>query len=211
MEKATQESVAKLNEDLESVLYCRRPYRGQKLTLRFVKCNENSSQLDRSISSTILRKIMSKYGGERLKACLEDMALSPQILWRSRTSWINKARLKANACITLPRVFFQPVEMDRIWDSDTDSEEEDRPPKRRNERFSATFAIIISNLDSRFEKHCLPRAPITRRWSASQVPHPHFDSSAESDTMPSDLRKRRSSTSFEVLRPPQAILEHVQA
>ena len=85
--------IAKILEELESIAECERVWSSGKITLRFVnrwvadpraECND--------ISSTMLRAIMHTEKDDRLKEAMDWMALSADLLWHYRSSWIEKAR-----------------------------------------------------------------------------------------------------------------------
>ena len=101
VKKTTQEMIAKKTRDLKSILFCHRSVKKHRdLKVYFVKRNDES--LDRFISSTRLREAMSTCDGKRLNVSLNEMALSPNLLWRSRASWLGQAGARAGDCITLP-------------------------------------------------------------------------------------------------------------
>lgn len=100
VEEATETAVAKATEELKAVLTCQRQVEGQRITLRFVKCEDVDSRAKyNDISSTTLREIMVKERGIQLRAALDWMALSADLLWRCKASWIDKARLGTGCCI----------------------------------------------------------------------------------------------------------------
>jgi hypothetical protein len=105
VKKTTQKMIAEKTKDLKTILFCHRSVwakNNRALMICFVKCNDESLISDRSISSTRLRETMSTCDGERLNVSLNEMALSPDLLWRSRALWLGKAGARAGDCITLP-------------------------------------------------------------------------------------------------------------
>ncbi len=83
---------------------CKRQVQGQKLTLRFVKCDDVDPRADyNDISSTKLREVMSTKRGVKLQEALDWMALSADLLWRRKASWIDKARLGTGGLIKFQR------------------------------------------------------------------------------------------------------------
>ena len=97
----------KATEEMRAVLTCRRQTDGRTLTLRFVKCEEIEERANyNDISSTTVREVMSTKSGIKLREALDWMALSADLLWRCRASWIDKARLQTGCCIN----FQEPAE-----------------------------------------------------------------------------------------------------
>lgn len=111
MEETTKATVAKATEELKAVLECRRKLDdGQWITLRFVKCqNLAPSERYNNFSSTDVREVMRRQEGIKLKEALDWMALSADLLWRCKASWIDEARLGVNFCIN-----FQPSTEDLL-------------------------------------------------------------------------------------------------
>lgn len=65
-----------------------------------MKCEEiNSRRKYNDISSTIVRNVMRKQKGVKLREALDWMVLSADLLWQCRASWIDKARLGTGCCI----------------------------------------------------------------------------------------------------------------
>ena len=94
VEKTTETAVTQAIEDLKAVLTCQRNVNGQMITLRFVKCGEKERRKKfNDISSSDIRKIMHKRHGAKLKAALDWMALSAEVLWVYQNLWIDEARL----------------------------------------------------------------------------------------------------------------------
>ncbi len=107
VQEAIETTVAKTIKELKAVVICRRSLASQTLTLRFVKCENIDARADyNDVSSTALRKVMRKKTGVKLKEALDWMALSADLLWRCRSSWIDKAKLGTGCRIKLQ----EPIE-----------------------------------------------------------------------------------------------------
>ena len=92
---------------------CKRQLWDQTLTLRFLKCEGVDARANyNDISSTILREVMSTKTGVKLREALDWMALSADLLWRCKDSWIDKARLGTGCCIN----FDQLPEQSRLYE-----------------------------------------------------------------------------------------------
>lgn len=139
--KATEASVAHAVEDLGhgNVLYCRRQLDDRKLTIRFVKGESTRSCGANEISSSRVRAVMQTQRANSSREALELLALSTQVLWSYRSSWLEKARLGANDCIK-----FQPVyenDVDSLYDKGNelaDEFKEDRDVMRKKRCLLAT-------------------------------------------------------------------------
>ena len=95
--------VAKAIEETKGIVTCKRLGYLKNFRLHFVKCeNTDPRETYNDISSTMLREVMSTKKGVRLREALDWMALSADLLWRCRSSWISKAR-SARGC----RITFQ--------------------------------------------------------------------------------------------------------
>lgn len=100
VETATETNFARAVEELKAVVTCKRQLSDRTLTLRFVKCEDIDPRANyNDISSTTVREVMRSKKGVRLKEALDWMALSSDVLWRYRDSWIDKARLGKGCCI----------------------------------------------------------------------------------------------------------------
>lgn len=100
LEEATEAFLAKTFEDTKGVVACERLLGGQTLSIRFVKCQDmNPRRSFNDISSSMLRKVMSTEEGVKLREALDWMALSADLLWRCKASWIDKARSGTGCCI----------------------------------------------------------------------------------------------------------------
>lgn len=100
VETATETNFARAIEELKAVVTCKRQLSDRTLTLRFVKCEDIDPRANyNDISSTTVREVMRSKKGVRLKEALDWMALSSDVLWRYRDSWIDKARLGKGCCI----------------------------------------------------------------------------------------------------------------
>lgn len=100
VEEATETAVATAIRELKAVLTCQRQLEGRTINLRFVKCEGVDLLADYNhISSTTVRDVMSKEHGIKLREALDWMALSADLLWRCKDSWIDKARLGTGCCI----------------------------------------------------------------------------------------------------------------
>ena len=120
MESDVEKTLAKQIEDMKAVLECQNLLEDRGLTLRFVKCEDVDPRADHNdISSTRLREVMRKTSGVELKEALDRMALSAQLLWRCRESWIEKARLGTGLCIK-----FQKSTEEFLLPEDSTSDEE---------------------------------------------------------------------------------------
>ena len=62
--------------------YCLQMY-GRKATLRFINWIDGQSASTGDISFTALNQAMGTKDGENLRRALEEVALSPDILWRT--------------------------------------------------------------------------------------------------------------------------------
>ena len=94
METATETNFARAVEELKAVVTCKRQPSDRTLTLRFVKCEDIDPRANyNDISSTTVREVMRSKKGVKLKEALDWMALSSDVLWRYKASWIDKARL----------------------------------------------------------------------------------------------------------------------
>ena len=93
-------AVAQAIEDLKAVATCQRYVNGQTLNLRFVQCVKNGRKKFNDISSSDIRQIMHRRDGAKLKAALNWMALSAEVLWAHQNFWIDKARLGKGALVT---------------------------------------------------------------------------------------------------------------
>ena len=119
MEKATETNFARAVEELKAVVTCKRQLSDRTLTLRFVKCENVDPRADyNDISSTTVREVMRSKKGVKLKEALDWMALSSDLLWRHKASWIDKARLGKGCCINfhelpeLPMSYPEPPHFD---------------------------------------------------------------------------------------------------
>ena len=93
MQEATEAIVAKLIEETKGLVTCTRLELGRNFRLQFVKCEDIDPRATyNDISSTILREVMTTKKGVKLREALDWMALSADLLWRCRSSWIDKAR-----------------------------------------------------------------------------------------------------------------------
>lgn len=87
------------------VVTCQPQVQGQTHTLRFLKYEDvNARASYNDISSTVLREVMSIEKGVKLREALDWMALSADLLWRCKDSWIDKARLGNGCCIKFDQV-----------------------------------------------------------------------------------------------------------
>ena len=111
MERTTITNVAKAERDLEHVLYCQHHHKGKNITLRFVKATSTSRRFKwtRDTSSTNVREAMQKKRGRRLKEALAEMALSPDVLWHHRSTWMDAARESRGRCINFPSALDEDV------------------------------------------------------------------------------------------------------
>ena len=98
--KETTEAIfEKAVEDSKAIVSCRR-LGSQTFRLLFVKCEDiRPRSTYNDISSTILRNVMSTKKGVRLREALDWMALSADLLWLCRSSWMGKARQRGGDCI----------------------------------------------------------------------------------------------------------------
>ena len=102
MKEATETIFARVVEEMKAVVTCTRRWQFQTLNLRFLKCEDVDPRAAyNDISSTTLREIMSRKSGIKLREALDWMALSGDLLWRCRASWIDKARSGTGSCINL--------------------------------------------------------------------------------------------------------------
>lgn len=103
VDEATETVLAKVTEELKAVVTCRRQVEGRTLNLRFVKCEDVDSRANyNDISSTVIRNLMSKKHGSKLREALDWMALSADLLWWCKASWIDEAKLGTGCCINFP-------------------------------------------------------------------------------------------------------------
>ena len=93
-------AVAQAIEDLKAVATCQRYVNGQTINLRFVQLGKGDREDYNDISSSDIRKIMHRGDGSKLKAALDWMALSAEVLWAYQNLWIDKARLGTSSLIT---------------------------------------------------------------------------------------------------------------
>ena len=93
-------AVAQAIEDLKAVATCQRYVNGQTLTLRFVQCGKDKRKGYNDISSSDIRRIMHRGNGAKLKAALDWMALSAEVLWAHQNFWIEQARLGTGSLVT---------------------------------------------------------------------------------------------------------------
>ena len=123
MRNTTETIVAKALEDLKAVLTCQRKLEdGRTITLRFVKCEELDSRKQyNDISSTIVRGIVVKQSGIKLREALDWTTLSADLLWQCKASWIGEAKLGTSCSIN-----FQPSAEDLLSLEEPPSDEE--PP-----------------------------------------------------------------------------------
>ena len=88
--------------DMKNILSCQRWINGQLCEIRFVKAERSRCQEWKNYtSSTELRKAMSNLPNSVLKAALDEMALSADVLWRCKSKWVEKAKAQNNELITL--------------------------------------------------------------------------------------------------------------
>ncbi|KAK4690546.1 hypothetical protein P7C71_g6268, partial [Lecanoromycetidae sp. Uapishka_2] len=116
-----QEQKAKIPQrmkDMQSVIYCIREDEDQFLVLRFVKYDHSGSKTRQIISSTILREKMGQQDGRMLYDTLHDMALSPKVLWKYRSTWAT-----ANTSGMLKR-----IEFDSVSEIGSVSGDDEKPP-----------------------------------------------------------------------------------
>ena len=110
VDKITQARVAAALRDLRDVLCCQDHIQGTR-TLRFIKykgdgptraksvkaekgtVSTRSSRRRKEINSTKLREAIRTKNGTELKASLDQMALSPEVLWWYAPIWLKKARM----------------------------------------------------------------------------------------------------------------------
>ncbi len=133
-----------------------------------MKCEKLDARADyNDISSTALREVMRKETGIKPREALDWMALSADLLWRCRSSWIDKARLGTGCRIK----FQEPMEglqlhespisyMDRPHYDDPPSLEGYRPrhPDLSVQLWGRMMFIILRSL----------KAKIAKRFSAYQ-------------------------------------------
>ena len=86
-------------KDLRTVLYCENYEASPPITIRFIRAQYTAPRYYsiRKISSTKVRATMKKHVGRRMKEALEDEALSPYILWQTKSVWVDAAKQGANA------------------------------------------------------------------------------------------------------------------
>ena len=119
VKEAVETDLSRATEDLKSVMMCERHMGNQTIKLRFVKCDDTDPRADyNDISSTSVRKIMNKEKGIKLREALDWMVLSADLLWRYRSSWIDKATLGAGSCIKFnePRDELQLPEAPELYE-----------------------------------------------------------------------------------------------
>ena len=133
MDDTTETTGTKVLEEMKAVLTCqRRLDDGRTITLRFVKCEDIEPRKNyNDISSTIVRKIMTKQNCVKLKEALDWMVLSADLLWHCRASWIDKARqgIGHHISFQLPTEDLSPLE-----EGSTDEEHpsfDDLPPLKK--------------------------------------------------------------------------------
>lgn len=119
METAAETNFARAVEELKAVVTCKRQLSDRTLTLRFVKCEDIDPRANyNDISSTTVREVMKNKKGVKLKEALDWMALSSDVLWRYKASWIDKARLGKGCRIKfqelpeLPMSYLEPPHFD---------------------------------------------------------------------------------------------------
>ena len=114
LDETTETYYARAVEDLKAVVTCTRHLGDQTTTLRFVKCGDVDPRANyNDISSTKLREVMSTKTGVKLREALNWMALSADLLWLCKNSWLDKARLGMGCCIKfdqLPAGISEPDE-----------------------------------------------------------------------------------------------------
>lgn len=116
VERTTLASVARATRDLERVLYCRHDYKGRSVTVRFVKAKSNSRKVKwaRDISSTNVREAMRKNHGRQLQKALEEVALSPDVLWHLRHVWVDAAKNGDSKCVNFPFMYDENIDLEVV-------------------------------------------------------------------------------------------------
>lgn len=125
VEEVTEMAFRKAVKEMKAVVRCRREVQGRSIRLRFVKCEDVDLRADyNDVSSSIVRDLMRKKHSIMLREALDWIALSSDLLWRCKRSWIDKTRLGTGCCIKFqestdelqlaekPRSYEQPPSFD---------------------------------------------------------------------------------------------------
>lgn len=170
VDKITQARVAAAVRDLRDVICCQDHINGTR-TLRFIKykgdgptrakslktekgtVSTRSSRRRKEISSTKLRNAMRTKKGTELKASLDGMALSPEILWWYAPIWLKKGRNRYGNGIT----FLSSHSLKTEPQSVVVPKSEVAIPKSRKRPLSVAFP----------EEDTTPERPARRRRAAS--------------------------------------------
>ena len=147
-------------QELKSVVTCKRYMADQSLTLRFIKCEAVIPRADyNDISSSVLREAMSTKSGVKLREALDWMALSADVLWQCRASWIDKARLGTGCCVKFdqlpelpmpqeesgfyddPPHFDDPPSLEELGLADSSSEDE--PPSLESPALQEDSSVVV--------------------------------------------------------------------
>ncbi|KAL8819475.1 MAG: hypothetical protein Q9191_007728 [Dirinaria sp. TL-2023a] len=100
VEEATEEAVKSMMSDMKNILCCYRAGNDEVYTIRFVKAERRWCQEKKNYtSSSELREAMSNLPSKYLKAVLDEMALSADVLWRCKSQWVEEAKAQESNLI----------------------------------------------------------------------------------------------------------------
>ena len=224
VEITTESVVLQAIEDLKEVLTCQRTVDGQTLDLRFVKCvkhviyvrvgrkyvdsgkRETSRMEFNDISSSEIRRIMHKKDGAKLKAALDWMALSAEVLWVYQNLWIDEARLGTGSLVKFLD-FTEEFVLSEGTSSDAETTPSEIPPSLED--------LGLAKMDKKSQS--ISKQPQTSSSAISRAlsllksrPNPSEKPEPQPPNTPQDLndRKQRSSkTGLEAVEKSPSILE----
>ena len=91
--------IAQHMKDMQSVVDCTNIHNDLSITIRFVKYDYTEQEQRLEVNSSILRERMWHANGKVLQKALQQMALSPDILRKYRSSWSRERSLDELECI----------------------------------------------------------------------------------------------------------------
>ena len=231
VENTTESVVIQAIKDLKEVLTCQQTRYGQTLTLRFVSMKHaiyvkvgkkyvksgkkaTSRKKFNDISSSEIRKIMHKKDGAKLKAALDWMALSAEVLWVYQNLWIDEARLGTGSLVKFLD-FTEEFVLSEGSSSDAETTPSEIPPSLEDlglakmDKKSQSISKQPQTSSSAILKALSRKKPPA---NPSEKPEPQSPTGLEPQPLdetqdPNDRKQRSSETGLEAVEKSPSITE----